>query len=60
MQHKPTNDANMLRPTALPPEAMIFALSCMFRLIDSSTQRQQVSSVAPARASWIGGHGNDP
>src|ERR1700730_3237023 len=30
MQHRPTNEANMLKPTALPLEAMIFFRSCMY------------------------------
>src|SRR6202007_275201 len=36
MQHKPTKDANMLRPIALPPEAMTFFLS---RMTPSTTAR---------------------
>src|SRR3984893_15544516 len=52
MQHNPTNDANMLRPTALPSEAMIFPLSCMTRLIDSTTAGIVGAAAGTRKLDW--------
>src|SRR5260370_27269808 len=59
MQHRPTNDANMLKPTALPPEARIFFLSCIYKSLGNAPCKVRlwvISGEATARDRQFAGN----